>query len=181
MNFRIIRCESVDLDRFVSFWAELYRDPLEPLYEENIAGPLTPARIRKLFEWKNGGKLARKKMESVERNFIGRLDEALNLDPDTPAHDFLKLWPKGGAIWRIFWLHCWTPDRYPIFDQHVYRAAARICGWADRKIPTTDGKRIDAYLQRYLPFWRDIGISSRDADRALWVYGRFLKQWCSSA
>lgn len=175
MRFQIPTWQEVDLDAFLSYWAARYEDPREELYTENIGRPLTPERIRALFKWKNGGPLAAKKRESIERNFIARIPEAEELPEDVPAQEFLQRFPKGGPIWRIFWMHCCFPDRFPIFDQHVHRAAARIGGWEEREIPLADKQRLRAYLEDYLPFWKSLDRNERDTDRALWTFGKFLK------
>jgi hypothetical protein len=112
----------VSPQEFVCRWEQLYAYSREELYDGNIGRPLTPARIAELFEWKNGGPLARQKAASVRRNYIDRLPELRRLNPTTPPDLFLQVFSQGGAISRIYWLHLWRPDRYPIYDQHVHRA-----------------------------------------------------------
>ena len=169
--------KEADRNEFVRYWASQYLDTNERLYVEHIEQPLTADTVRALFQWKNGGKLSVLKQRSVETNYIARLDELARLPSDLDGAEFLRLWARGGAIWRIFWLHCWKPKRFPIYDQHVYRAAARMCHWDGPEIPASDPRRIATYLERYLPFWEELGINSRDADRALWAFGKFLKGW----
>jgi hypothetical protein len=112
---------------FVEFWAERYHYPGEQLYTRNIDGPHTPKGLRDLFKWKIGTRFfaAKLKRQSVEQNFISRLDEAQRLlrslvsrELRGVAEGFLEHFNDGGAIWRIFWLHCWD-TRFPIYDQHV--------------------------------------------------------------
>jgi hypothetical protein len=177
MGYSILEWKASDPEQFVAFWACRYSDPNEPLYSSNIDGPLTAESVRSLFIWKNGGKLSRKKRHSVQENYISRLEELSELPDDLQAEEFLQRWPRGGAIWRIFWLHCWKPDRFPIFDQHVYRAAAAICGWDECEIPGSDRERVTTYFTRFIPFWNDLGLNTRDADRALWAFGRFIKSY----
>ena len=117
----IYRAEPSDPEAFVAFWAARYADPREHLYVTNIGKPLTADRVRALFVWKNGGKLSSRKRESVERNYVSRIDELSEIDRETTVAEFLDRFSNGGAIWRLFWLHCWQPRRYPIFDQHVWR------------------------------------------------------------
>jgi hypothetical protein len=164
---------------FVTFWSLLYEDPREKTYyEDNIGRELTPERILKLFEWKNGGNLSGLKEASVRRNFVSRSGELGQLRPDQNESDFLAFFPEGGAIWRIFWLHCWQPVRFPIYDQHVHRAMAFIETGNPENIPAKDPDKIKSYVSRYLPFYRTfdgIGKGSRSVDKALWAFGKFLK------
>ena len=164
---------------FVEFWSALYDDPQEKLYENSIEGPLTAEKVDRLFIWKNGGKLSKPKQRSVERNYIARLDEFHDLPKDTPAEDFLARFSAGGAIWRIFWLHCWSPDRFPIYDQHVHRAMARIEETQPEELNECgDSEKIRRYLDQYIPFHdRFRGLDPRQVDRALWSFGKFLKTW----
>jgi hypothetical protein len=164
---------------FVSFWNNQYdllQYPEEP-YAKNL-GKLTEQSIMVLFEWKNGGKLSARKEDSVRRNYINRVDEVRALGSTFTAPAFLERFARGGAIWRIFWLHC-CRRAFPMFDQHVYRAMLLIEGQAcDELDGKSDVRKIELYLTQYLPFLRRFaGIDPRKLDRALWSYGRFLKQW----
>ena len=98
---------------------------------------------------------------------------------DTSAETFLAQFATGGVIWRIFWLHCWQPDRFPIYDQHVHRAMMLIEDREPDDLAAKDDKRkIRLYLDRYLPFHRRFaGSDQRSVDRALWAFGKFIKAW----
>jgi hypothetical protein len=164
---------------FVSFWNNQYdllQYPEEP-YAKNL-GKLTEQSIMALFKWKNGGKLSALKEGSVRRNYISRVDEVRALGPEITAPAFLERFAEGGAIWRIFWLHCCRPV-FPMFDQHVYRAMRSIEEQAsDELAGKSDTWKIELYLTQYLPFRRQFArLDQRKSDRALWSYGRFLKQW----
>lgn len=175
----IYREDPASPKEFVEFWGRQYQYPDESLYTEGLARPLTIDRIRQLYAWKNGGKLSRNKQRSVERNYIERLQDLNGMPLDTSARSFLDLFPSGGAIWRIFWLHIWQPQRFPIYDQHVHRAMSFI----QRRSPEdlrqfSDNEKIAAYLERYLPFQHQFeGLDRRAVDRALWAFGRFVRDW----
>jgi hypothetical protein len=168
---------------FVEFWRRIYPDnKIEKLYSENIRRELTEQTILQLFQWKNGGPLSDGKKKSVHRNFIapqqtGKLEK---LQPDQKIEDLLAHFPKGGVIFRIFWLHCWQPDRIPIYDQHVHRAMAFIQTGTREEIPTDDAQKIASYIHRYVPFHTTFdGIDTRferAVDKALWAFGKFLKK-----
>lgn len=118
--------------KFIAFWADqasshdIEQD--KELYTPYIDKPLTPESLRALFQWKNQMPLSEKKSRSVEINYIVRLKELEQLPRTTDPKFFLKKFKDGGAIWRIFLLHCWCPSRCPIYDQHVHRAMAFIRG-----------------------------------------------------
>lgn len=175
----VFQTKSVTPKDFVSYWSFLYNDPREHMYENNISKPFTPESIEKLYIWKNGSILAPLKKASVKKNYINRIDEVEKLPLNTTAEAFLECFSEGGAIWRIFWLHCWQPDRFPIYDMHVHRAMALIENQAIREIENlNDKKKIVLYLDYYLPFIeRFAGIHHRDVDRALWAFGKFSKKW----
>jgi hypothetical protein len=167
---------------FIAFWADqvsangIKQD--EKLYTPHIRKPLTRKGLEALYQWKNQMRLSDKKRQSVETNYIAHLERLQKLPPETEAGDFLlREFPEGGAIWRIFLLHCWSSAKYPIYDQHVHRAMTfikerppeEIAGWSDRK-------KINAYREEYVPFFDSFGFHGhRKVDRALMVLGRFIK------
>jgi hypothetical protein len=163
--------------QFVKFWSLRYVYAEENLYNDSIGHELTEQRIYDLFKWKNGTRLSNRKRASVHRSFVERRGELEQLQPNQKPNDLLAHFPDGGAIWRIFWLHCWQPRRFPIYDQHVHRAMAFIQTGALEEIPGYDPRKIGSYIRRYLPFHATFdGIDSRSVDKALWAFGKFLKE-----
>jgi hypothetical protein len=164
-------------ETFVGEWSQRYVDPREELYTLYIGRDLTPERIRALFVWKNGGPLSALKQTSVEKNYIARSSELAGFGETTTPGDFLQKFAHGGAIWRIFWLHCWKPERFPIYDQHVHRAMEYITAKRRGKIPTGDRMVVISYINRYLPFWAKLPVMpDRKVDKALWAFGKALKR-----
>jgi hypothetical protein len=178
--FRIMWVGDSDVDHFVKYWSAFYEDDNEDLYNQAIICPLSPKSIIRLFTWKNGGmRLASQKCQSVQDNYVARLNELGQLDDNTTARQFLEMFPRGGAIWRIFWLHCWKPDRFPIYDQHVHRAMMFITNGIPQEIGRSDKKKVQDYLQMYLPFFNEncpaAQFPDRQGDKALSAYGKLLK------
>lgn len=168
--------ELSDPDTFVAYWAAQYHDPHENLYTQNIGQPFTGQTIHPLFFWKNGMRLSAQKRQSVEDNYVAAIKKIATLPLETNARSFLNHFPKGGAIWRIFWLHCWQPVRYPIYDQHVHRAMAFIEKQKLEEIPESDNDKIELYLGKYLSFHGQFNrCDLRSVDKALWTYGKFIK------
>jgi len=178
MNLIVFNRAATDPSTFVDYWSSVYSYRLEHLYEENIGTELTVARLKELFKWKNGLELSGRKGESVRRNCLLRLDELKALPSRTSADGFLEKFANGGAIWRIFFLHCWAPKRFPIFDQHVYRAMRFIQSEVVEEIPNNNRAKVGIYLDQYLAFFQPFGaVDLRLADRALWAFGKFIKNY----
>jgi len=165
----------VSKSEFIRFWSKQYEFKNEHLYDENIGKELNEDRIWALFQWKNGGPLSEKKKASVKDNFINK---KIEIPHDLDNFDLLSFLNKpGGAIWRIFWLHCNRPNIYPIYDQHVHRAMAKLKRWKRLlEIPSQNRVKVEMYIKYYLPFWSEfLEFSSKKVDEALWSYGKFLK------
>jgi hypothetical protein len=172
------------LRQFVKFWAERYLSSYEHLYTNNINGPHTPDGLCALFKWKIGNKLFANKLPLLKRCFIDRRSDAEKFvekldthEPSEFARRFLDHFKEGGAIWRIFWLHCWA-TRFPIYDQHVHRAMTFIKdnGQMEELGKYSHEKKIQLYLDRYLPFFDEFReMDGRTVDMALWRFGKSLK------
>jgi len=176
MRLIIYKAVKADQKEFVEFWSSQYDYVKEFLYEKNIRQKMTEQSILNLYEWKNGRPLFAHQKTSVRENFIKHIDDLKTLQSDISANNFLILFPHGGPIWRIFWLHCWQPDRFPIYDQHVHRAMAFIQNGVIEEIPRTEIGKIESYCNRYLPFHEKFAtIEGRAVDKALWVFGKFIK------
>lgn len=164
-------------EQFVAFWSDRYRYDKQNLYDDNIGRDLSEQRILDLFRWKNGTPLSGRKLASVQRNFIDRRHELAEIENIDNAMDFLSRFSQGGAIWRIFWLHCWRSQHYPIYDQHVHRAMTFIENGVAEEIPGYDPRKIDSYIQIYLPFYKRFApFDGRSVDKALWAFGKFINE-----
>ena len=171
--------QDTSLEEFVKFWAEAYDYPSDHLYTKNIGQPFTEERVHELFLWKNGGKLSRLKEKSVSDHYVSSISKLGTISKDTPPDQWLKAFGMGGAIWNIFFLHAWNP-KFPISDQHVFRAMKFIQTGKVLEIPSANRRKVEIYLKEYLLFYslleKELKNSpSRDLDRALWKFGQFLK------
>ena len=168
-----------DKEAFVAFWSDRYPGGDDDFYDRNVGQELTEERILGWFEWKNGTPLSARKRNSVLTNFVARRCELAMILPDETPAQILQRFSDGGAIWRIFWLHCWQPARFPIYDQHVHRAMRFIQDGVRKKedlqIPEKDPDKIQAYIDQYIPFHaRFDGLPHRKVDKALWAFGKFI-------
>jgi hypothetical protein len=112
-----IKCESIS--EFLSHWAKTYSYDDAWKYDNNIGKPLSEQSRLELFEWKNGKRIAEKKINSIRRNY------PLVFNGDLKTR-YLDASAAGGAIWNIFYMHCIDHSKFPIFDQHTYRAMRYI-------------------------------------------------------
>lgn|SRR5487761_344663 len=176
--------------KFIEFWAATYTDENENLYTQNINGPHTEGSLLALFKWKMGNlHFGNEEMrQSIQNNFMSQSEKARNLPSSISAKEFLKQFSDGGPIYRIFWVHCWYPERFPIYDQHVHRAMIFIREGKIEELGEENQKIIGTYLELYLSFYEPFGKVSRDlpfdqqldgvrgrkADRALWAFGKYL-------
>jgi len=174
-SFPILAEKHVAKDAFVEYWASKYPKPVNELkYQGNIGKPLTAKRVWALFEWKNNGSISKLKRDSIQRNYIDVEPEAPRAGDRNELVNFVGL--KGGAIWRIFWLHCYDPVQYPIFDQHVYRAMHRLLHGKAAEIPATNCGKARAYADEYVSFFKAFDYpDGKLLDQALWSYGKYLK------
>jgi len=138
MLLQILSNQNVPPKEFIRFWSCQYQYANAALYDANIGKPLTPERVLELFEWKNGRPLSGMKKLSIRRNY---LEAKESIPMNGTENELLSyLTGRGGAIWRIFWLHCHEPSKYPIYDQHVHRAMAKLEGWEQLEIPNHNPK-----------------------------------------
>lgn len=176
-DYLILSPAIVSKKKFVKFWSEQYADLNEKTYYRNIYEPLTRNNIRALFQWKNGGNLSIKKAYSVQKNYTVKNVPSLESLKNTQIlKSFLS--HAGGAIWRIFWLHCNYPRVFPIYDQHVHRAMATIKGFPEIEIPKTNRDKVEFYINHYLAFYHCLDANYEDhrkVDKALWAFGKFIK------
>jgi hypothetical protein len=177
MQLIIYEPVKADMNAFVAFWSARYTGYDDAFYEANVGQELTEERILEWFAWKNRTPLSELKRKSVLKNFAARRGELAAIRADEPASDILARFGEGGAIWRIFWLHCWRPLRFPIYDQHVHRAMRFIQAGVREEIPAKDVDKINAYIGQYIPFHaRFDGLPHRDVDKALWAFGKFINE-----
>lgn len=168
---------------FIEYWSAVYwtTTKVNPFYDQVVGQPsFSKSDIRGLFDWKNGIPINghRQKTASVEW-VLRHLTMVNELKQSFDKEVFDEHFGRMSAIWQIFLLNLIDHRRFPIFDQHVYRAYRFI---TDRiiadKIPGTRQRQLELFHGKYIPFFNGIRpprMPVRQVDRALWTFGRFLK------
>ena len=162
-----IKCR--DINEFIEHWAPKYTYQTEYKYDNNIGKPLTKRSRLELFEWKNGSVISALKLKSIEKNY------PYSFKGDKAAR-YLNHKESGGAIWNIFYLHCLEPSKWPIFDQHTYRAMKFMKTGEIVEIKESNKFKYESYVNEFIPFFDDfVGLEQREVDKALFSFGQFLK------
>jgi hypothetical protein len=180
-----------DIDDFIEYWASKYSYQTEYKYDDNIGKPLTKESRLELFDWKNGSPISKLKLKSINKyyplSFNGDEAERYLNDKERVTVKDLKLQEKsvftrvdyskpGGPIWNIFYLHCLEPSKWPIFDQHTYRAMVYLQTGEIVEIGKSNKQVYESYKDEYIPFINEFAdIEQRQLDKALFSFGHFLK------
>lgn len=86
--------------------------------------------------------------------------------------------PGFGFIWALFILHCYYPEEYPLYDQHVYRAYRyhETNGQVNTATASNSWKEYAKYRAFFLDLKEKHGYQYWLLDRGLWAYGKEIKQ-----
>jgi hypothetical protein len=182
------RKQRVSWDEFVAHWKAMYnyssKNESYDTYVLNrpVAFVFEADHIRELYRWKNntGDRLAAPKAASVENKIVPHLEVIQQLYDRWDDSKFDTYFGGVSTVWQTYLMHIIQPARFPIFDQHVYRAYTYLqTGNAEELKGTT--KRTLALYRQYQTFFDDIQGQSRcdprDLDKALWAFGKFIKQY----
>ena len=176
MPMLIYKPHRADSKGFVRFWSNQYWYGDDTPYEQDIGFELTEKRIQDLFEWKNGTPLSKLKQASLYRNFVERRAELDPLRKDEKPRGPLGRFRQRRRYLRISGFTAGSPGASP------FTTSTCIERWlsfkpVNAKIPAYDPQKIESYCRRYLPFHVTFeGIESRSVDKALWAFGKFLKE-----
>ena len=161
-----INCKN--FDDFINHWSSKYSYPNECKYENNVGKPLTERSRLELFKWKNGSNISQRKMNSILNNY------PLSFTGNEEMR-YLNYTKEGGAIWNIFYIHCLKPEKWPIFDQHTFRAMKYMQTGKIIEIGN-DKSKYESYTKEYIPFIQNFkSVGARKLDKALFSFGQFLK------
>jgi len=172
---------STDIVAFIKFWSTQYLFSNETLYVNSISKTeFTVEDIQNLYVWKNGMKLSELKQKSLENKIISKLSiiNDLKSKADIDLEAFNKEFKGLTAVWKIFLLHIISPNKYPIYDQHIHRSFVFIHNedWSNISNNTITNKDKETfYFNRYLPFIQSSNLRDlKQLDEAFFAFGQFL-------
>jgi hypothetical protein len=170
---------------FVEEWSNLYTYTQEELYDNHIQMPFASfSSFEALFRWKNGikGPISKPKLKLVHELW-GKHQEIQQLDSMNPLEFFEDAMEpaKNATIWKIFLLHLYSPNHFPIFDQHVYRAYIyAMYGYVDNLTLYDAKQKWEKYKNNYyhwfITFREAAGKTVKETDQALFQYGKTLAE-----
>lgn len=189
-------------NEFVKFWAEFYdfpvnRNTIEGDYNSLISKiEFDENDIEKLFNWKNNMPIIVRgedgqeiKKHQHKSKFLDKAKAKLTtinkFKKDFNPDEF-NLTFNGSTIWKVFLLHIIDHIKFPIFDQHVYRAyyfleRGNLDGFIELE-KISNSQKMKIYKDEYMPFFKDFNnvlLENRKSDKALWAFGKFLKNYPS--
>lgn len=179
MRLTVYEAAIVSPTRFVNFWSEHYHDPRQCTYDQVIGQPIDEDRARELIGWRSKTGYTKEQREVIEKEFIAKVHLFKHIPRSTSPRRFLEKFPRGGAMLRLFWLHCWQPSKYPLFDSHTHRAMCHVLEVEHQELSALgEIGQIHAYLQQYLPLRRRFAaIDPHRVNRAFHALGKFLSRY----
>lgn len=183
MTFPFIE-QSGTLQQFINSWSHYYDYGDEAAYTKHITNnPFSKEDVRRLFLWKNGMRLSVKKNLSLETKIVSKLDVINRFKQNGEDLTFPMIcdsFSDVSAIWLIFIAHIINAQKFPIFDQHVYRAMIFLQEGKKKELNTNNGTKLMIYEREYLAFYNSLlpQISDyKEFDEAMWTFGRFMYQY----
>ena len=170
------------VSQFIDCWSRFYDYSGNEIYFKHLnKNTLEAGDIQELFKWKNGMRLSTLKGISFETKILPRLGiiNDLKQERSIAFQSINDSFHDVSAIWRIFLAHIIKPNKFPIFDQHVYRAMIYLQTKEIKELKSIDKVKLEKYENEYLKFYYSISPEIYDYkkyDEAMWVFGKFLKQ-----
>lgn len=178
--------QAANWSEFVNFWEKAFNySSTNESYEMYVLNRpelfiFDEHQIQMLYKWKNntGETLSSKKNASLERNILAHLPIVQQLTHTWDNEVFDNSFGKISTIWQIFLMHIIQPNRFPIFDQHVYRAYSLLKNGSANELKGTIKRQLALYRD-YQSFFDEIQytskLSPRSIDKAFWAFGKFIK------
>lgn len=187
INKRLEKFEIGLLEYLRQFDNEKY--DLQVYFDAINSHQLISTKLRDILCWKLAGKRKYAQLSKKHQSLIKRAIEKvhdINLFKKSQMsledfQDTLKYISPNGPVIQLFICHICNPEKFPLFDRHVYRAfqyfkTGRIQqGSLNKKI-------IDSYYDSYSRFFNSLHAryrrlySRKEIDSALMVFGKELSQ-----
>ena len=173
-----------DINDFISKWSPQYSYSNEDRYLNHIKTVFdNKESFIELFKWKNGtGDVIYVKKMNVVLGFWDKIDVLRELQMEFSWELFEKEFEpqKNSPIWKIFLLHLINPNKFPIFDQHVYRSFHFFETGLIEEIPSSSKRKYLIYKLEYRDWFNHIqqenNIYPKEMDKSFFSYGQMLKR-----
>lgn len=183
--------KKVDIKNFICFWEKYYDAGKYPdkIYFDFLEKEHWQNRdLDKIFGWKNGTSLSRKKKEILKKiyNNLEKISSFRGIGKPSET-DFANFYKEvcckiisSGLVWRIFLIHLTHPDTYPMVDKFNYIAYTFLAKNLLYNKSEADVDLQKNQLRAYRPFRKFIFVLNdevnnlRKIDRALMAFGQFL-------
>lgn len=179
-NYGYVMTKELDWPRFIDFWKQFYDERTHPdreFYDPYINDLSKDDSLDKLWQWKMGVHFDNRNSQKALRLMKENKETIRTYRETYPSfqelHDFAKRIFQSGVIYSVFLMHICAPERYPIFDQNVFRSFIFLTTGKIGEAP----QEIQDYL-RYREFvfkiHKHYKADFRDIDQALMAFGQFL-------
>jgi len=173
-----------NINDFISKWSPQYSYSNEDRYLNHIKTVLdNKESFIELFKWKNGtGDVIYVKKMNVVLGFWDKIDVLRELQMEFSWELFEKEFEpqKNSPIWKIFLLHLINPNKFPIFDQHVYRSFHFFETGMIEEIPSSSKRKYQIYKLEYRDWFNHIqqqnNIYPKEMDKSFFSFGQMLKR-----
>jgi len=175
----LTKTQTGSLEEFISFWSRLYAYDNAALYDKIHHKVLSEKDIKDLYQWKNGMKLSEAKEQSLNTKIIKKIKiiNSLRAITEIDLGYFLKEFKEVSVVWKVFLLHIISPNRYPIYDQHIHRAYRFMHNEASDGISASmnETTKLKFYFEEYYPFVKESKIKDlKKMDEAFFAFGQFI-------
>jgi len=168
--------------QFIEDWSNHYDYGMEDYYYKNIDKGLDSyENFILLFQWKNGMPNISKKKQVIVDGFWDNISVLKTLRKNFSWELFETTFnpSKSSAIWKIFLLHIVDKNKFPIFDQHVYRFHKYYDQSIIEEIPYSNKKKYTYYKEEYLNWFNLVkeedSLNPKKMDEAFFKLGQIIK------
>ncbi len=182
----IVNFKKANEKSFILHWSEKYiyaeKTRAKERYEKYHNLPISKIKLTEMFKWKNGLENISGNKTKLLNQFISKIKILKRLENDWDIDLFLKHFSPDikAPIWNLFLTHILHPSKFPIYDQHVYRAQQFLITGQIKELKNEERKISELFFNDYKPYFNNLRRTAKttlkQTDEALWAFGKFLKQ-----
>lgn len=165
---------------FIKFWSQFYNNSGhldEKFYYPYINDSSKEDFLDRLWHWKMGVHFHNRNNQRALRVIKKEKEAIRDFRKSNPSFEklfnFAREIFRTGVVYPVFLIHICKPDKYPIFDQHVFRAFIFLTTKEIINKPE-DAQDYLRYRDFVFKIHKKHKIGFRNIDKALMVFGQFL-------